>query len=504
MILNLAVTPDDKPSTAHLAAVCRDWQTIVERTTFSRLTITPQKLPDLENILRTNRRRQNVRYIWLCIELPDYTCSDCMDTESDECQDQNREIINNTMRGLFMGLSTWEKPGRGGLQLDISVHSPSDTEHHFKYIRFSPDRIPAHQDDDKSAMVISDPPHDWEDNAPTSLPPHWSIKRLFSHNELDPDLLKRLPTIPAVTNLTFRRQTRRRWDPEHLGQLIQLFPHLKELCYEPWREWTHRSQTYTDIDYLSLLDSLTQNNNLDKMALFEDSNEDYMRSFRYSSDQSSPRRHTARVRVSPRDVNESLAQASLNLVQLSASFIADAAHFFKACQPEWVWGRLTSLSLTTPVMAPPPKCSPSAINKLLGQAAGVAANMPALNTLELWNGGVRGKRGFAAVFRYQYLEHGEGRLPAVITWRGTFGVRLEEDVVQAWKDVAFRRRGERDGEFRAVMDPISRVDRRRIKSHGDAVYQLGLVNEVARPVSVWQVRRENAKGFWNGGGEGWK
>lgn len=116
--------------------------------------------------------------------------------------------------------------------------------------------------------------------------------------------------------------------------------------------------------------------------------------------------------------------------------------------------------------------------------------MPVLNTLELWNGGVRDGRGFAAGFRYQYFEHGKGRLPAVITWRGTFGVQLEPRVVQSWKAVAFQRRGKRDGDFRVVVEAISRCDRRRIKSTGDAVYHLRLVNEVVRPVSLWQIRNE--------------
>lgn len=493
MILKLAVVPDDGASVTHLAAVCQDWQAIVERTTFSRLTITPDRLGDFSNILRTHRRRECVRYIWLRIELPGYDCSESNTAETEDCDLQNNEIICHTISGMLKALSAWRGSGRGGLQLDISTHSPSDNQHRFKEIRFLPDTIPEqHLVDDKTTDVS----HDCVDTTrPARLPPTEAIKRLFSHSWLDSFLWESLPGIPAVTAISFRRQTRRRWEPEGLGQLLKVLPQLKEISYEPWREWDDGLQKHhNDEASIKLFDSLNTDS-LDKMVLFEDSNDDFIRSFRRRPNQNELH-HTQRVRTSPPELNKSLAKASLNLVQFSASFIADAYHFFQVCQPDWVWERLTSISLTSRALSR--NSNEPTINGLIERAAGVAARMPALNTLEIWNANTiepwtkktTGQRntGMATVFRYQYREHGEGRLPAVITWRGTFGVHLKEHVIQAWKDVAFQRRGQRDGVFRFVMELIPNGERRKMKSVGDAVRLLQLVNEVARPVSLWQIR----------------
>lgn len=241
-----------------------------------------------------------------------------------------------------------------------------------------------------------------------------------------------------------------------------------------------------------LLGSLPSNNpKLNKLVFFEDSNDDYIRSFRRSPNHQTLLSQVTRVRASHPDMNKCLAQASLDLVHLSASFIADASYFFHACQGDWMWERLSPLSLTARVISR--DGNSWTINNLLEKAARVAAKMPLLNTMELWNGVLEGGgKGFAAVFRYQYLEHGDGRLPAVITWRGTFGVKLEDRVVQSWNNVAFRRRGERDRTFRIVVELISSRGRKKIKSHGDAIQLLQLVNEVARPVSLSQIRDERA------------
>ncbi|KAF7906091.1 hypothetical protein EAF00_000370 [Botryotinia globosa] len=46
-------------------------------------------------------------------------------------------LIATAILNLFTTLSVWE-PG-SSLLLDISVHSPSDSEHWFKYLTFEPD-----------------------------------------------------------------------------------------------------------------------------------------------------------------------------------------------------------------------------------------------------------------------------------------------------------------------------------------------------------------------------
>lgn len=56
------------------------------------------------------------------------------------------------------------------------------------------------------------------------------------------------------------------------------------------------------------------------------------------------------VRVPNPAVSQKLARASLHLTMLSASFMADASHFFAARQDSWTWDRLTSLTLTSRVL----------------------------------------------------------------------------------------------------------------------------------------------------------
>ncbi|KAM3515444.1 hypothetical protein MY11210_001006 [Beauveria gryllotalpidicola] len=47
------------------------------------------------------------------------------------------------------------------------------------------------------------------------------------------------------------------------------------------------------------------------------------------------------VRVPNPAVSQKLARASLHLTMLSASFVADAGHFFAARQHSWTWNKLT-------------------------------------------------------------------------------------------------------------------------------------------------------------------
>src|SRR6478735_2879775 len=47
---------------------------------------------------------------------------------------------------------------------------------------------------------------------------------------------------------------------------------------------------------------------------------------------------------------KSIAQTSLRLNELAVSFFIDAVNFFKACEEEWTWDYLQSLSLTSSLL----------------------------------------------------------------------------------------------------------------------------------------------------------
>lgn len=85
------------------------------------------------------RNRALVRYIWLCLELEEYDCMLCAPSTRATMQMGYRDdcLIIKAFRERFSTLSAW-KPN-GNLLLDISIHSPSDSEHRFEYLTLLPD-----------------------------------------------------------------------------------------------------------------------------------------------------------------------------------------------------------------------------------------------------------------------------------------------------------------------------------------------------------------------------
>lgn len=251
MILEILV--QDTCGVALYATVCQEWQKIIEQKNFSRLKLTPSRLANFNNM--THRNRSVIKYIWFCIELQEYDCSQCEEAETDAWWESNTEIIKEAFRRLFSILSTWEPSAN--LILDISIHSPSDSDHFFKYLDFGSDIIP--DPDNKQDLVnINDPRHGWLNGHQTSLPSEMSILRLFGDIEIASDFWQELPEVTAVTGLLLRRQTRRRWEPRTVEELLKRLPRLQEIYYEPWRESSGIEQRLTDESKLSgsFLDTL--------------------------------------------------------------------------------------------------------------------------------------------------------------------------------------------------------------------------------------------------------
>lgn len=185
--------------------------------------------------------------------------------------------------------------------------------------------------------------------------------------------------------------------------------------------------------------------------------------------------HEDPTRTADAAVTRALAEASLNLESLSASFIVDARYFFQARQPTWVWNKLVSLILTSRLLFPDE--SYKAIGNLLQAAAGAATVMPVLNAMELWNG----EKGLAGVFRYSVSEDGRS---AAITWRGNWDLPLKPQVVQSWKTVSLKHG---QGDFHVVKELLDADI--VIGSHGDAIHHLKFSHPVVHPVSLYQIRK---------------
>ncbi|KAK2024428.1 hypothetical protein LX32DRAFT_705567 [Colletotrichum zoysiae] len=462
-----------------LATVSREWQTEIERHNFSRLRLTPSRL--VEFTAMTQRNRALVEYIWFCLELDDYDCTTCAPDRGNLTEEEYEEAITISdtdkcpittgFQDLFSILSTWDL--YNDLTLDISIYSPSDSEHWFQYLTFMPD-VPLDTPGDYclEKMILNrdhhDPQHGWVAGFRHSAPPRSAVFRVFNEvMEVGPfdsyqselQWWDQLPSVPAVTSLLFRQQSRRRWNPTSLARLFSRFPRLQTVCYEPWREWDS-FQRRTDRSYQNLFKSIQQcNGSLKRLVVFENFNQQYpatMQRFLWGEELSG----CNSIRNPDPAVSQMVALASLKLEHLAASFIADASYFL-GIDPTWEWTNLTSLVLTSKLLMPDE--NPTEIGAMLRAAAAAAMKMPRLETMEIWNG----RKGLAALFRYQAFRNVQ---QAEIVWKGTWRFIVETSIIRAWE--------------------AEQLDEAAIESHGDALHYLKLSSQAIRPISLQQIRME--------------
>lgn len=75
----------------------------------------------------------------------------------------------------------------------------------------------------------------------------------FEDEEQEMQWWRTLPLVPAISAVLLRRQTRRRWKPDAIANMLTRFPNLNELCYEPWREWDYMQEETDEREYSSWL-----------------------------------------------------------------------------------------------------------------------------------------------------------------------------------------------------------------------------------------------------------
>jgi hypothetical protein len=257
-LLILEALLQDGCNLAGFATVSREWQTIIERHNFSRIKLTSSRVADFGSMV--HRNRSLVRYIWFCMELQKYDCTECdpQNPESWGVSYVDNALITTAFQDLFSTLSVWEPDG--SLLLDISVHSPSDSEHWFKYLTFeadvASDTCGLDEHAEQSTLVkASDHHHGWIAGSRYSIPTSAAINKLFDEimgegpfddEEEEGQWWQQLPLVPAVTGVLLRQQNRRRWKPAALAHMFARLPGLQEIHYEPWREWLDDQQPWTD------------------------------------------------------------------------------------------------------------------------------------------------------------------------------------------------------------------------------------------------------------------
>ncbi|KAK4084357.1 uncharacterized protein Triagg1_837 [Trichoderma aggressivum f. europaeum] len=414
----------------------------------------------------TQRNRDHVRYIWFCIELERYNCQKCdsFDPRDYQTNKSENKLILESFQSLFTALATWEP--NGSLTLDISLYSKSDNEHAFKYLTFMPDAT-GHQVEPMSIAGSEEPEkHRWETTALGSIPPVQSLERLFGHVWIpirdERKCWAQTPKVPAVTRLEMRLQTYRRWDTLTVSQILSHLPNLREFHYEIWMQW------FTELHAIwirSLLALLSATEGLDKLTIFENSNQQYSRYFLRGN---SPA-HAPTI-----DLSQKLARVNLGVEVLSASFVVDAAEFFSEFS---TWPNLSHLTLTSQLLAP--TTCPTKIMDLLQAAASAACRMLKLKMMELWYG----REGLAALFKYEFIP---GHLrQSVVTWRATWCMSIQPRVLEAWEGVV--RNG---GGYPGGVDVVYETVNDHITSHADAIVSLKLSETVLRPISLQQIKRE--------------
>ncbi|KAK4153544.1 hypothetical protein C8A00DRAFT_43548 [Chaetomidium leptoderma] len=461
---------------ASLASVCKEWQFVIAKENFRQLKLRPSCLDDFERLIV--RQRHLIRHIQLEIELPRYSCQHCKRHASMRSIDQENLFISRGIWKLFQILGTWESARHrhtahngltNGLTLELNAYSPSDTEHWFKNYHFTSDADGNNDDNRKS----DDPVHGWINGQQVVTPPATAIPRLFSMINLP--FGKEVPQIGSITRLIIRRQLRRSFHPISLFCILRKLDALEHLVYEPWRQWENGLREMQDRCFLRFVEYLPKT--LKKLSVFEDFSdsiaavlvEDQNKSQNFRSMQM----QVEAVRVVDPRIGAAFASRSLDLEQLSVSYMVNAEDFLGACLQSWTWPRLESLALTSRLLHDDWECRED-VDTLLYGAGMAALRMPKLRTLAIWNG----RAGNACAFIY----HTDGNY-AYVTWRGTWEMDLSPRVVEVWERVALE---SRSCPLRVTKQQVQGV----IGSHGDAIHRLALPCPVVAPESLWQIRRE--------------
>ncbi|SCN88541.1 uncharacterized protein FFB20_08327 [Fusarium fujikuroi] len=234
---------------SQLATVSRVWRSIIEPLSFANISLTVPRLTDPNSQAILARKRNQIRYIWFRVELKYYDCTQCENNNQDQegLDEVDNQFIVDAFENLFTTLSAWEP--RGDLVLDISIYSPSDNQHWFKYLSFSSDTStgePSHHGHEHGSTMTNDPAHGWVAGRCVIAPSEDSIDLTFDEimgegpfydDETEMQWWRSLPSVPVVGVVLFHQQTRRRWKPLAIANMLTRFPNIKENCYEPWREW---------------------------------------------------------------------------------------------------------------------------------------------------------------------------------------------------------------------------------------------------------------------------
>lgn len=220
---------------ARYAMVCKEWQSCFEKALFGKLILNQHDFGALSRLVP--RQVALIRHVWLRVELCRYDCPDCdSGSELGRVINANTVVTGEAVYDLFCVLGAWEGVLRQDLTLELSAHSPSDSEHHFKDFDFNDDD-PGEQALGRREIIAPDDPfHGWAGGQRMPMARSITRKRVDKIFAFPVSAFVELPIVRSVTRLLLRRQTRRAWSPVTLENLFKSLPRLETIWFEWWRE----------------------------------------------------------------------------------------------------------------------------------------------------------------------------------------------------------------------------------------------------------------------------
>ena len=178
-----------------------------------------------------------MKYIWFSIEPFEYHCPHCGGEGIYSWHQVSTQTIRKAIQDLVIQLSIWEPSG--SLLLDISVKAPSALRHSSSTIQYGPGVIL----EPKKAKIIQCA--HWLHDTSVQSPAAYLFNKTTDISEPEPEPIQEMPKARAVTSL-LRRQNRRPWKSEALEELLDLLPEVREIHYEPWRDWRRMEERPTN------------------------------------------------------------------------------------------------------------------------------------------------------------------------------------------------------------------------------------------------------------------
>ncbi|KAI5468192.1 hypothetical protein BGZ63DRAFT_431803 [Mariannaea sp. PMI_226] len=488
LILECVIIPEHKPAEAtplqqfrrasSLATVSREWQWFFEKHNFRRLVLHESDLPAFAKVVRRkNTTRLNyITHLWLHVELATYDCRSCSKPEDVITIAHNNRVFTTSMIYVLETLSSWSGI-IGGLTLEISAFSPSDTRHRYYEVEMDSDYPFLFEDDLKRRLGLLNYHREKRADIRASLNSHRQNtipeERQRLHGtplEFRPWSLRNamptLPSAPIVKGLLIRRQFFRGIALPSLAKLLrESLVALEWFRFERWTNLTRELEmTYCNDLQEHLIPALP----------------DSVRRFFFNQWPRWSSGYQA-IQVQPH-------------IRLSISqFMSKSCHrFTEFCPPPHVitetflnhlilngrgkGSKTQLLSLRSGRLHP--STAQGRVTSLLATAAYAARTLPRLRILEIWNTGP----GYAYIFCYTQ----DDSRRAIITWRSTGGdLWIAHKVVKAWANVVTT------GQVMVKRIPFLEVDGEGLGFNGKSIYRhLALRRLVFDPITMVRLEAE--------------